>query len=247
MNLRKSDMFLLDLDDTLWRVTKLLPGAEEFMDRLRTLDKKVYFVTNNNIMTRQDTAWQLMKLGIAARKEEVINTGYVASVYLKKRDARVMAFGKGLVKELKENHIKVSNKPPVDYVVIGDDLEFNFDKIALAMEAIEKGAKFISCNLGKRWHIGNKLLPGVGSLAASIAYATDVEPIILGKPHPPMVQVTKKFVKNPSRAVMIGNDVLDVIFAKKLKCKSVLLSSKQPKGIKSNLRVRSIKDLLKFV
>ncbi len=247
MNLKKIDTFLLDLDDTLWRVTKLMPGAKEFMKKLRLMNKKIYFVTNNNIMTRYDTARQLTKLGIPARKDEVINTGYVASVYFKKRKGKVLALGKGLEKELKENGIKVSRKLPLDYVIVGDDLNFHFNKITLALHAIKKGAKFVACNMGKNWYIGKRLVPGVGSLAVSIAYATDVQPIVIGKPHDFFVEVTKKFVKNPAKTVMIGNSEWDVILAKRLKCRSVLLSSQKMKGVKPDLRVKLLRNLLKYI
>ncbi len=246
MNLKKFDTFLLDLDDTLWRVSKLMPGAKEFMKKLRAMNKKVYFVTNNNIMTRHDTAKQLTKLGISAKKEEIINTGYVASIYLKKRKGKVLALGQGLEKELKENGIKVSRKLPVGYVIIGDDLNFHFNKIALVMQAIKKGAKFVACNMGRNWYIGDRWVPGVGSLAISISYATGIQPIVIGKPHEFFIQVTKKFVKKPSKTVVIGDSEWDVIFAKKLKCKSVLVSSKSSKRVKPEMRVRTLKDLLEY-
>lgn len=243
MNLEKFDTFLFDLDDTLWRVSKLLPGAKELLKKLRARNKTIYFVTNNNLFTRKDTARRLTKLGIPAKEEEVINTGYVASEYFKRKKATVLPFGEGLERELKINGIKIKKKLPVDYVVIGDDLEFNFDKMALAMQAIQRGAKFISCNMGKSWYIGEKWSPGNGALAMSVIYATGVEPILLGKPHKPMLDVVRKFVKNPSKTVMVGNDVADVQFAKRLKCKSVLLSTKSPKNVKPDLRVKSLREL----
>ena len=246
MNLEKIDTFLFDLDDTLWRVSKLLPGAKELLKKLRSMDKKVYFVTNNNLMTREELAGKLTRLGISAKKEEVINTSYVASLYMKKRKAKVLVFGKALEKELMRYGISVRKKPPVDYVLIGDDLNFNFNKIALAIQAIQEGAKFVSCNMGRKWHIGDKLVPGVGSLAISIAYATDVQPIVLGKPEEPMLQAVRKVVNNPAKTVMIGDDLVDVLLAKKLKCRSVFIGVKNLKEAKADLVVKSVKELLKF-
>ncbi len=247
MNLKKFDTFLFDLDETLWRVSKLLPGAKELLKRLRRLNKEIYFVTNNNLMSREDTANRLNRLGIKTRKEEVINSGYVASVYFKKKDASVMVFGKGLEKELRSNGIKVKRKLPVDYVLMGDDLTFNFFKITLAMHALEKGAKFVTCNMGKRWHIGNRAVPGVGSLTSSIIYATGIQPLILGKPNKPMLDVVKKVVKNPRKTVMIGNDAVDVLLAEKLRCSSVWISEKNSRDINPTFRLKSVKELLKFI
>src|SRR3989338_1294572 len=160
MDLKKFDTFLFDLDGTLWRVSKLLPGAKELVKKLRKMKKKVYFVTNSNTFTRKYTAKQLTRLGIPAKEEDVINTGYVLSVYLKKRNATVMAFGDGLIEELKLNGVKVRKKPPVDYVTVGDDLDFHFDKISLGMQAIEKGARLIVATMARTWKIGDRLVPG---------------------------------------------------------------------------------------
>ena len=105
-----------------------------------------------------------------------------------------MAFGDGLIEELKLNGVKVRKKPPVDYVTVGDDLDFHFDKISLGIQAIEKGARLIVATMARTWKIGNRLVPGMGALAISVAYGSNVEPIIVGKPYQPTVEITKKLV-----------------------------------------------------
>ena len=59
--------FIFDLDGTLYLGDALLPGAAEALARLRAAGKKVAFVSNKPIGTRQEYAEKLNRLGIPCR------------------------------------------------------------------------------------------------------------------------------------------------------------------------------------
>jgi len=53
------DNFLFDLDGTLWLWTELLPRVDKVMKILEELEKNIFFITNNCLLTRTGFARKL--------------------------------------------------------------------------------------------------------------------------------------------------------------------------------------------
>lgn len=47
----------------LWLHTKALPGSPEVMNRFREMGKRVFYITNNNVITREEFLIKCDKLG----------------------------------------------------------------------------------------------------------------------------------------------------------------------------------------
>ncbi|MGA2319096.1 MAG: hypothetical protein ABSG71_22365 [Thermodesulfobacteriota bacterium] len=65
--------FIFDLDGTVYRSDQLIPGADSVIRLLRENKRKVVFLSNKPIQTREDYAAKLTQLGIPTQSEEVIN------------------------------------------------------------------------------------------------------------------------------------------------------------------------------
>jgi arabinose operon protein AraL len=76
--------FIFDLDGTAYRSDKLIPGADEVIQLLREKGRKVVFLSNKPIQTREDYAAKLTRLSIPTQPDEVINSSFVMTHYLKK-------------------------------------------------------------------------------------------------------------------------------------------------------------------
>ncbi len=61
--------FLLDMDGVIYRGSELIPGASEFVTRLRNLEIPFRYLTNNSQRARRDVALKLRRLGIHATEE----------------------------------------------------------------------------------------------------------------------------------------------------------------------------------
>ena len=73
-------------------------------------------------------------------------------------------------------------------VVVGVDLDFNYERLRAAARAVAAGASFFAINLDNRFPVGPGLFdPGCGALAAAIAVAGGAEPVAIGKPQPTSV------------------------------------------------------------
>lgn len=77
--------FLLDLDGVVWlgSGSKSLPSIDRTIAFIKSSGKRVFYVSNNSTKSRAEVADKLHKVcGVPAREDEVITSGYAASLYL---------------------------------------------------------------------------------------------------------------------------------------------------------------------
>ena len=85
--LNKVDNFLFDCDGVIWNYPNPIPGSIECINKLKSLGKSCYFVTNNSTKTQQHVFSVLTKMGVKDVKEnDVICTAWCVAAYLKSRD-----------------------------------------------------------------------------------------------------------------------------------------------------------------
>ena len=75
--------FLFDLDGTIYLSNRLIPGADEVIERIRRSGKKLVFLSNNPTRTRELYVEKLTALGIPASVDDVINSSYVMAQYVR--------------------------------------------------------------------------------------------------------------------------------------------------------------------
>jgi len=73
-SIQKFQGFIFDLDGTVYLGEKLISGADETILTLRNMGKKVVFLSNKPLYTREDYARKLTNMGIPTRASEVINS-----------------------------------------------------------------------------------------------------------------------------------------------------------------------------
>jgi 4-nitrophenyl phosphatase len=247
MNFRKFDSFLFDLDGCIWIYPKLIEGSVEICEKLKKLGKQVLIITNFSVLSRKETIKKLKFLGLEF--DDLITSTYVIAQFLKNKKCRVMAFGKGVEKELKDNKIKIAQKLPVDYLVVGHDLSFNYKKLNLSYHAIKQGAKLIYSSLGKIWVNSKGSFPGTSAIVNSIQFVTGKRGVLFGKPSRFMASFIDSQVCSPRKNVVLFGDELnsDIKLAKQLNYFSVLVKSgvdKEVKGkIKPDLVLNSVAEI----
>jgi len=93
----------------------------------------------------------------------------------------------GLKQALLDHGLCLSDGSQADFVVGGWDHGLNYQKLSDATLLIRAGAKFVGCNPDRTLPSERGLLPGTGATLAYLQAATDVEPLIIGKPEPTML------------------------------------------------------------
>ncbi len=185
--------FIFDLDGTLYLGDHLLPGAAEALSGLRAAGKKVAFVSNKPIGTRQEYAEKLNRLGIPCSIDEVINSSLVAARWLQKHHPGAKCFPVAeppVVNDLLAHGLHISEDPEqIDVVVVSFDRTFEYRKLEIAYRAALHGAALMATNPDRTCPMPGYNLPDAACMIAAIEACTErkVEPIV-GKPSPIMLQ-----------------------------------------------------------
>ncbi|KRZ61913.1 Phosphoglycolate phosphatase [Trichinella nativa] len=118
----------------------------------------------------------------------------------------------------------------VSAVIVGFDPHISYAKILKASSYLKnKDCLFVATNEDSCFPSTNPLLilPGAGSVLASVKVASGREPIVIGKPHRPILTYLKeKLGLDPSKTLMTGDTLAtDIAFAKRHGLASMLVLS----------------------
>jgi NagD protein len=204
--------FIFDLDGTVYRGDSLIPGADRVIRLLREKGKKVIFLSNKPLQTREDYASKLTRLGIPTQPDEVINSTFVMTNYLKKiaPEGRLFVVGETpFVEELKKAGFKITDEPrEIDYVVVAFDRTFDYKKLNIAFQAIKKfGAHFVATNPDRTCPVEGGEIPDCAGMIAAIEAVTEKKvEVIVGKPSPIMIQTVLDVMGlKPEDCILIGD------------------------------------------
>ena len=204
----------MDIDGVFYRGRYPIHGAREFIDYLIEEEIKFICVTNNSAKTPVEYSKRLKSMKINIGENEIINSGiatveFLKDTFLKEKDnlSAYVVGGEGLVSLIKNSGIRMEKKNP-DLVVVGWDTAFTYEKMKNASLAIQKGAIYIGTNPDITYPSDEGILPGCGAILASITTASGVEPIIIGKPRPLIMEIaSKKILAKKEKSLMIGDRI----------------------------------------
>ena len=204
--------FIFDLDGTVYLSDRLIPGADRVIYKLRERGRKVVFLSNKPLQTREDYAEKLTRLGIPTEPDEVINSTFVMVHYLKRNapEARLFVVGElPFIEELKGAGFTITEEPEeIDYVIVAFDRTFDYKKLNIAFQAIKKyGAHFIATNPDRTCPIEGGEIPDCAGMIAAIEAVTEKKvEVIVGKPSPIMVQTVLEVLGlRPEECILIGD------------------------------------------
>jgi 4-nitrophenyl phosphatase len=156
---------------------------------------------------------RLAAMGIRVPAAEIITSSLATRDYLQQtlpEGAGIYVIGMPALRELLFDGTSFH---PVQYgeetpaaVVIGLDLEFTYDKLKAANAALRAGAHFIATNADTTLPTEAGLVPGAGSLIAAVVAASGRQPIVIGKPETPMLEMAMlRMGVRPDETVMVGD------------------------------------------
>ena len=252
MDLKNIETFVFDLDGTVWYWTRLIAGVSRTISRLKILGKTVLYVTNNTIASRRNLAERLTKFGIETHCEEVVNAGVVIGCYIKEHEGTALALNTGTEEDLREIGVPIKKKPPVDYVVVTEDWDFDYRQLSLAFDAVMRGGRLLTSVMGRHWMVGNKMVPGVGCWVKAVEFAANATATTLGKPSDYMAKVVSQKLGDCRRTAYVGDEYeSDILFGRKLGCRTVFVNTGMDRNKKSeivpDLRLDTVKDLLNHI
>jgi HAD superfamily hydrolase (TIGR01450 family) len=245
LDINKYKVFVFDLDGTIYVGEKLLPCVKEVIEKIKSKQKKVIYLTNNSAKTKNQIVDKLQIMGLSVDEDDVINSGYALAKYLQINNyLQVYTLGTdGLKNEINRvGIIPNSNNPQA--IVIGYDPDFNFSKLELAISHYYNGCKIIVANKERTYPKSIGLIaPGAGPAVAAFEYAVNkTTDVVIGKPSLFMLKIiSEKLNVLPKDLLMIGDSCeSDYIMANNFGSDSILLSNDK-KQILINCTI--VKDL----
>ncbi|MFU8893679.1 MAG: HAD-IIA family hydrolase [Luteolibacter sp.] len=221
--------FLLDMDGVIYRGSRLIDGAAEFIDLLRRRRIPFLFLTNNSQRTRRDVAHKLTRMGIPAVADDVFTCGIATARYLAERHPGGTAYvigENGLTSALFKNNYTVVDDD-ADFVVVGEGRTLSFEMIEKGVRLVQKGAKLIATNLDPSCPTENGIRPGCGAIVSMIEKATGKQAFSVGKPSPVMMRAARKQLGlTTDQTIMVGDTMeTDILGGNQMGYRTVLVLS----------------------
>ncbi len=227
-SLASTRALVIDADGVLWHGKQDLPGVPAFFDFLRAHNIAFIIATNNSARPASEIVNRLAQMNVPISDKQVITSAEATARYLPRlvpAGARVyLVGGEGIADELTRAGFQLVERD-AQAVVVGIDWQVTYEKLKRATLEIRKGAKFLGTNADKTFPTEEGLVPGAGSLIAAIHTASDVAPIIVGKPERAMYDMAlEKIGATHDTAAMLGDRLdTDIEGAQRAGIKGILV------------------------
>jgi NagD protein len=205
------ESWLTDMDGVLIHEGHPIPGAPEFVGKLRDSGRPFLVLTNNSMYTARDLHARLARMGIDVPEASIWTSALATAQFLDDQRPAGTAYvigEAGLTTALHDVGYILSNQEP-DYVVLGETRTYSFEAITTAIRLINGGARFIATNPDVTGPSNEGALPACGSVAALISKATGVEPYFIGKPNPMMMRSALNTINAHSETTAMIGDRMD--------------------------------------
>jgi NagD protein len=200
--------YLIDMDGVLISGRTLIPGADQFLERLKAGGVEYLVLTNNPLYTPGDLAHRLQTIGLAIPAERIFTSAMAAAQFLHSQKPQGTAFvigESGLTDAIHRIGYVITDLHP-DYVVLGETHSYNLELITRAIRLVAGGARFIATNPDPAGPGVGGLVPACGAMAALIEKASGRSPFFVGKPNPLMMRTALNYLGVHSEdTVMIGD------------------------------------------
>ncbi len=210
------DGYVFDLDGTIYLGDELLPGAKRLVLKLRELDRRVVFLSNNPTKDPRMYAEKLTKLGLETPPEEIVNTVVTMTQWLIQNhpDATVFPIAEEPLKNaLHEAGINTSEEPEeIDIVIASYDRGFDYRKLQIAFDAIwfHERAMLVTTNPDRYCPFpGGRGEPDAAAIVGAIEGCTGAKcEVNVGKPDPIMLKTIMGLVSLDVKDCVITGDRL---------------------------------------
>ena len=207
------DVALLDLDGVVYLGSSAVPGGPQALAKAADAGMRLAYVTNNSSRTPAAIAAQLAGFGVPAQPADVVTSAQAAATLLAGRlapgSAVLVVGGTGLriaVRERGLRPVTVALERPAA-VVQGYWPGVSYSLLSEGALAVAAGAWYVASNGDATMPTRRGRQPGNGALSQVIVYATGQQPVIAGKPEPPLH--AEAVARTGARRPLVVGDRLD--------------------------------------
>ena len=200
--------YLIDMDGVIVSGRTIIPGADQFIQRLKAGGAEYLILTNNPLYTPGDLAHRLRTIGLDVPAARIFTSAIATARFLQSQrpDGTAFVIGEsGLTEAIHGVGYVITDHDP-DYVVLGETHTYNVERITKAIRLVAAGARFIATNPDPSGPSEGGLVPACGAMAALIETASGVSPFFVGKPNPLMMRTALNYLDVHSEdTVMVGD------------------------------------------
>ena len=211
---------IIDMDGVIWKGDAPIGDLPATFHRIRERGLKFVFATNNSTRTSDQYVARLKLFGIEAEPWQVVTSSQAAAHAMAQNlppGTKVFMIGEdGLRIPLQEKGFEVlslQEAPQAQAFVIGMDREINFQKASEATLLVRAGVPFYATNPDKTFPTPRGQIPGAAAWYSIIVTATDVQPIVAGKPFPFLMELSLEKLGTKQEETLVVGDRLETDIA----------------------------------
>ncbi len=241
---------LFDIDGVLHVGEQPVAGAAETLAWCREAGIPHLFLTNTTSRPRTAIAARLQAMGLPVTEEEILTPVQAAIAWLEEQGRRRIAL---FVPEATANEFgdfeRVEDESPARAVVVGDLGEaWDFRRLNRAFRILfaDSDCALVALGMTRYWRAADGLRLDVGPFVTALAYASDREPVVTGKPDRHFFEAALERLGLPAaRVLMVGDDIRgDVDGARSAGLHAVLVKTGKfrPQDLESGIRPDAVLD-----
>ena len=199
---------LFDLDGVFYVGGKVIPGAAEALDWVRSEGIPCCFITNTTTKTVHEVAEKLRGFGFRIPDDSIFSAITATRDFLREQGKpSVDLLVRDSVKPEFEEFPQDSATP--DYVVVGDiGAAWDYPLMNRVFNELMRGAKLVAMHKTRYWQTEEGLCMDIGGFVAGFEYVSGQEALIMGKPSLSFFEYARKSLGVPATNVMmIGDDI----------------------------------------
>ena len=182
--LKETDAFLFDLDGTVYLDETPIGDVKGTLARLRAMDKRIVFLTNNSSKTEAEYRQKLIRIGLWGEGDLVYTSAMATAEYVAARfpHKRVYLLATDAVKEEFSRTVPLVEEAP-DVVILAYDTTLTFAKMKRFNEFLAGGAVFLATHPDAVCPTAGVSMPDVGAFLELFYTSSGRRPdLIVGKP-----------------------------------------------------------------
>lgn len=256
--INKYNTFIFDLDGTVYRGDSIIINADVTINTLKSLGKRVLFISNKTTGTIKEYYNFLKSFGLDIKEDEIVNSTIVLKNYLLKNypAEKFYAIGEQVfIDELISAGLKYSDNPnEIEILIVTLDRTLNYEKLEVAAKALENGARFFAANIDDTCPVEGGEVLDAGSTISALEKRTHKKlELHFGKPSEFMMNEIKTIFNGDLSSTLLLGDRLetDISMGNKLGVDTALVSTgvklyeNGNSDIKPTYYLNSVADLLK--
>lgn len=204
------DLAVLDLDGVVYIGPHAVPGAPQHLGRAAAAGMALAYVTNSAARPPATVAEHLCDLGIPAEAGDVVTSAQAAARLVVEMvppgSAVYVIGGQGLFEALAEHDLKPVQTLAEDprAVVSGYHPDLLWKTVVDGAILVRQGVPWVASNTDLTIPTAAGIGPGNGVLVNAVAGFAQTEPVVAGKPQPPLFAETQLRVGG-QRPLVVGD------------------------------------------